>query len=47
MSQPNSSMHHSAGVDRSVACVIACGGLDNIDLPNSFYFGYWYSHWRA
>ena len=37
----------SAGVQRLVAVMPAQIALDAMTTPADFYYGYWFSHWRA
>lgn len=43
LSQPPSLHRHTASALRSVAAARVNGNL----APVNFYFGYWFSHWRA
>lgn len=43
LSQTLSLHRHTASALRSVAAA----WVDGTSAPASFYFGYWFSHWRA
>ncbi|MCV4284990.1 hypothetical protein [Pseudomonas capsici] len=42
-----SQLLHPASVERSVAVVAARIASAAVCLPVNFYYGYWFSHWRA
>ena len=43
MHQPQSKLSHTASASRSVAAA----RMSTVGTRASFYFGYWFSHWRA